>query len=284
MTILCDAYITTLKRPFWQRHVVYYKNSNWGIYTSHRHWVVWGTGTTIDKDEVNRRDVCECDGWVCVLETIGAPSICVLETIGAFLKPQSGRPWSWQRKSVRDQQTRFISTVRPDLSQSTHRIKEEDTITKDRESDRCDLCRTLWIAEGRFRTEKELPEQTMGHIQHTCEALSAPHSDAHHQCWWLIHGELARLETPEWKFLCVSNEKCLQTIWGYVRGQGYPVIREKLHWDSQRYFGCTSTHHKKRLGETSPKYRDKKSLLLLWIDEAKANIKPIYECRCNGRL
>ena len=23
---------------------------------------------------------------------------------------------------------------------------------------------------------------------------------------------------------------------------------------------------------------------LLWIDEAKANIKPIYECRCNGRL
>jgi hypothetical protein len=22
---------------------------------------------------------------------------------------------------------------------------------------------------------------------------------------------------------------------------------------------------------------------LLWIDEAKANIKPIYECRCNGR-
>ncbi len=24
--------------------------------------------------------------------------------------------------------------------------------------------------------------------------------------------------------------------------------------------------------------------LLLWIDEAKANIKPIYECRCNERL
>ena len=23
---------------------------------------------------------------------------------------------------------------------------------------------------------------------------------------------------------------------------------------------------------------------LLWMDEAKANIKPIYECRCNGRL
>ncbi len=25
-------------------------------------------------------------------------------------------------------------------------------------------------------------------------------------------------------------------------------------------------------------------ICLLWIDEAKANIKPIYDCRCNGRL
>jgi hypothetical protein len=32
------------------------------IYTSHRHWVTGGTGTPKDKDEVNRRDVCECDG------------------------------------------------------------------------------------------------------------------------------------------------------------------------------------------------------------------------------
>ena len=56
-------------------------------------------------------------------------------------------------------------------------------ITKGKESDRCDLCRALWIAEGRFRTEKEFPEQTLGHIQHTCEALSAAHIDTHHQCW-----------------------------------------------------------------------------------------------------
>jgi hypothetical protein len=26
------------------------------------------------------------------------------------------------------------------------------------------------------------------------------------------------------------------------------------------------------------------TVCLLWIDEAKSNIKPIYECRCNGRL
>ena len=31
------------------------------------HWVARGTGTPKDKDEV-KRDVCEWDGWVCVLE------------------------------------------------------------------------------------------------------------------------------------------------------------------------------------------------------------------------
>jgi hypothetical protein len=39
------------------------------------HWVARGTGTPKDRDEVKRRDVCECDGRVCVLEVIGAPSI-----------------------------------------------------------------------------------------------------------------------------------------------------------------------------------------------------------------
>ena len=39
------------------------------------HWVVRGTGTPKDKDEVNKREVCECDGCVCDLEAIGVPSI-----------------------------------------------------------------------------------------------------------------------------------------------------------------------------------------------------------------
>ena len=111
-------------------------------------------------------------------------------------------------------------------------------ITKGRESDRCDLCRTLWIAEGRFRTEKELPEQTMGHIQHTCEALSAPHIDAHHQCWRLIHGELARLAAPEWKFLCVSGEKCLQTIWDDITSDFEDIqflnLTQETIWNAAR--------------------------------------------------
>ena len=29
---------------------------------SHIHWVGRGTGTPKDRDEVNKRDVCECDG------------------------------------------------------------------------------------------------------------------------------------------------------------------------------------------------------------------------------
>jgi len=54
-------------------------------------------------------------------------------------------------------------------------------ITKGKESDRCDFCKALWIAQGRFKTEKDLPEKTFGHIQYTCEALSTVHVDAHHQ-------------------------------------------------------------------------------------------------------
>jgi hypothetical protein len=50
----------------------------------------------------------------------------------------------------------------------------------------------------------------------TCETLSTAHIDVHHQCWRLIHGELARLAAPGWKFLCVSGEKCLQTIWDEI--------------------------------------------------------------------
>ena len=85
------------------------------------------------------------------------------------------------------------------------------------------------MAEGRFKTEEELPKQTLGHIQHTCEALSAVHIDAHHQCWRLIHGELARLAAPGWKFLCVSGEKCLQTIWDEITSDFEDIPTEYLN-------------------------------------------------------
>ena len=41
------------------------------------HWVVRGAGTPKspkDRDEVNRREVCECDGRVCDLDVMGDPS------------------------------------------------------------------------------------------------------------------------------------------------------------------------------------------------------------------
>ncbi len=44
------------------------------MYTSLIHWVGRGTGTPKDKDEVNKREVCECEGWVWDLDVIGAPS------------------------------------------------------------------------------------------------------------------------------------------------------------------------------------------------------------------
>jgi len=50
------------------------KNQNWGIYTSHIHWFPRGIGTPKDRDKFNRREVCECDEWVCDLEVIGTPS------------------------------------------------------------------------------------------------------------------------------------------------------------------------------------------------------------------
>ncbi len=39
------------------------------------HWVARETGIPKDRDEVNKREVCESDGCVCDLEAIGAPSI-----------------------------------------------------------------------------------------------------------------------------------------------------------------------------------------------------------------
>ncbi len=96
-------------------------------------------------------------------------------------------------------------------------------ITKRKQSDRCDPCKSLWIVEDRFTTEKDLPEQNLGHIQHTCDTLSEGHINTHHQCLRLIHGELARLTAPTWKFLCFSGEKYLQTLWNEIPG---PVVSE----------------------------------------------------------
>ncbi len=54
-------------------------------------------------------------------------------------------------------------------------------ITNSKELDKCDLCKELWKSQGRFTTEGALPIQTLGHIQHTCEALSELYTMTHHR-------------------------------------------------------------------------------------------------------
>ena len=129
-------------------------------------------------------------------------------------------------------------------------------VTNGKESDKCDLCKALWISQGRFTTESALPIQTLGHIQHTCETLSEIHTMAHHRCWslihgelseihtmthhrcWcLIHGELSRLTSSVWHFICISNEKSFRTVWTEL-AQEFPEVfnhcAEQTLWNAER--------------------------------------------------
>ena len=76
---------------------------------SHIHWVVRGTGTPEDRDEVNRREVCKCDGWVCDLDVMGDPSKLIVRRKTAALararptlllsceEKAARRKWNWPR-------------------------------------------------------------------------------------------------------------------------------------------------------------------------------------------
>ncbi len=54
----------------------------------------------------------------------------------------------------------------------------------------------------------------------------------------LIHGELTRLVSPEWKFLSVSGEKCLQTIWDDITSEfkdiPYLNLTQDTIWNATR--------------------------------------------------
>jgi len=83
-----------------------------------------------------------------------------------------------QKTTVRSQDQRRM------IQANTHTFPSNywrHKITKTKESNRCDLCRALWITEGRFNTDDDLLTQTLGHIQHQCEALSEIHTLAHHR-------------------------------------------------------------------------------------------------------
>jgi hypothetical protein len=63
------------------------------------HWVARGTGTPKDRDEVNRREVFECDGRVCYLDVMGAPSKLIVirkeVSLSRDSKPDQPSFWSW---------------------------------------------------------------------------------------------------------------------------------------------------------------------------------------------
>ena len=99
-----------------------------------------------------------------------------------------------KKKTVRSQdQRRMIQANTHSFPSNYWRHK----ITKTKESNRCDLCRALWIAEGRFNTDDDLPIQTLGH----------------HRCWRIIHSELRRLASSKWRFVCINGGKNLRTVW-----------------------------------------------------------------------
>ncbi len=63
---------------------------------------VVGTGTPKDEDEVNRREVCECDGWVCVCETMGEPSIFrVIRKVVVLSRMLSHFDLNWEENTTR---------------------------------------------------------------------------------------------------------------------------------------------------------------------------------------
>ncbi len=62
-----------------------------------------GTGTPKDRDEVNRREVCECDGWVCDAEVIGAPPsrLRLICNAAALARIDETRDLSMEEKAAR---------------------------------------------------------------------------------------------------------------------------------------------------------------------------------------
>ena len=93
------------------------------------------------------------------------------------------------------------------------------------------------VIQGRFTTKRDLPIQTLGHIQHTCETLSELHTMTHHRCWRLLHGELSRLTPSKWCFICINSEKCFRTVWKEL-AQEFPVVfdqcAEQTLWNTER--------------------------------------------------
>ena len=114
------------------------KNSRWGIYTPRMHSIVRGTGTPKDRDEVNKRGVSECHGWVCDLDATGAPSIFKIirnATVLARMLPtfDSDFRFVYYESLKRELKKRLILECRCDLGEHRRYWK---------------LCCLLWIVKA----------------------------------------------------------------------------------------------------------------------------------------
>ncbi len=65
-------------------------------------------GVIKDKDDVNRRDVCECDGWVCVLEMMGSPSkLSVMCKVAVFVRVRPTLFFNYTETTTQRQPIRY---------------------------------------------------------------------------------------------------------------------------------------------------------------------------------
>ena len=66
------------------------------------HWVDRGTGIPKDRDEVNRREVSECDGRVCDLDMMVVPSkLSVIRKTTVLARARSTLFLIWGEKAAR---------------------------------------------------------------------------------------------------------------------------------------------------------------------------------------
>ena len=133
----------------------------------------------------------------------------------------------------------LISTVSPDLPQSTHRLVEEDTLGG--------------IFFLRLKTSHLRPKN--------------------------------RLLNRRYYPLMWVRTQLFKTAWTYKLKVKVPDgLSITLDLSVDLNLWCDGMATTPRTNRERNLHSSKKSLCLLWIDEVKTKIKPIYECRCNGRL
>ena len=90
-----------------------------------------------------------------------------------------------------------------------------------------------------------------------------PTQQPHHRYWRLIHGELVRLASVEWRFMFISGEKNLEKIWKELVEEFYEELKwlnitTDFIWNAtrEREIGCPFT-------QSRPKQRIRSSNKIL---------------------